>query len=133
MRARGVRGGRALVGALIVGGLVALPQDGRAQASHPPVKTTPLGPTLEKLEKSTTSPVPSVPPAAAPGAGMLWVPDRHVQIPGIDGNVWVPGHWERKISDREYYVPDLVGRTQDGGAVNVPGGTRPPVEERPGP
>jgi hypothetical protein len=123
----------ALVGWLIVGALVALPQDGLAQASRPPVKTTPLGPTIEKLEKSTTSPVPTVPPPAAPAAGMTWVPDRHVPVPGIEGNVWVPGHWERKLSDREYQVPDLVGRTQDGGAVNIPAGTRPPVEERHGP
>jgi hypothetical protein len=123
----------ALVGGLIVGSLVALPRDGLAQASRPPVKTTPLGPTIERLEKSTTSPVPSVPAPAAPAADMIWVPDRHVQVPGIDGNVWVPGHWERKLSDREYYVPDLVGRTQDGGTVNVPAGTRPPVEERHGP
>jgi hypothetical protein len=42
-------------------------------------------------------------------------------------------HWERRTSEREYYVPPLVGRTQDGGAVNVPAGTRPPVEERQGP
>jgi hypothetical protein len=62
---------------------------------------------------------------------MSWVPDRFVQVPGVDGQVLVPGHWERRLSDHEVYTPPLTGRTPQGDStIQFPAGTRPPVNER---
>jgi hypothetical protein len=62
---------------------------------------------------------------------MSWVPDRFVQVPGTDGQLLVPGHWERRLSDHEVYTPPLTGRTPQGDTtIHFPAGTRPPVNER---
>src|SRR6266446_110996 len=73
--------------------------------------------------KSPTVPTPEA----------TWVPDRYVQVPGTDGPVLVPGHWERRLSDHEVYTPPLVGRTPNGDTINFPAGARPPVNERQAP
>ena len=96
--------------------------------------TTPMGPTFDGLRGATTRPVPEVSPPPAPATpDTSWVPDRYVQVPGVDGLVLVPGHRERALSDHEVYTPPLVGRTPDGGVINFPAGVRPPVGERQGP
>jgi hypothetical protein len=64
---------------------------------------------------------------------MLWVPGRHVHVPGVDGSVYVPGHWEQRLSDREVRVPPLTGYTEDGGTVQWPAGTQPPPHQRQSP
>jgi hypothetical protein len=64
---------------------------------------------------------------------MIWVPDRHVPVPGVSDNVLVPGHWEQRLSDHQVYTPPLIGRTPDGGVVNFPAGPRPPIAERQSP
>jgi hypothetical protein len=53
---------------------------------------------------------------------MIWVPDRHVRVPGVEGSVRVPGHWEQRVSEHEVYVPPLTGQTQDGRIVEFPAG-----------
>lgn len=64
---------------------------------------------------------------------MLWVPDRYVPVPGAPEGVLVPGHWERRLSDREVYVPPLVTVHPHGGSGMIPAGIRPPADERHGP
>ncbi len=122
----------ALLGVLLA---LTLSRAAAAQGARPfPRPTSPSGSAVDAIERSTTRPIPTVPPVpVAPGAGTVWVPDRQVRVPGVDGNVWVPGHWEQKLSDREYAVPPLIGTTPDGGTVHVPAGTRPPAERRQGP
>ena len=105
----------------------------RAALGHlmaPPGGTTPGGSIFDGLQDTTTRPVPQVSRPPAPAAPDTWVPDRYVQVPGVDGPVLVPGHWERRLSDHEVYTLPLVGRTPDGGAINFPAGVRPPVGER---
>jgi hypothetical protein len=63
----------------------------------------------------------------------VWVPDRFVQVPGTDGQVIVPGHWERRLSDHQVYTPPLSGRAPNGDIVNFPAGTQPPAHERQAP
>ena len=97
--------------------------------------TTPAGPALDRLTNSVTRPVPTLP---APPTGQhpadVWVPDRIVPIPGqTGGGALVPGHWERRLSDREHYVPPLVIRTPDGRTTTLPAGVAPPPEQRQGP
>jgi hypothetical protein len=48
--------------------------------------------------------------------------------------VLVPGHYERDVNGQRVEVPPLVTTTPDGrNRVVVPGGERPPVEQRGGP
>jgi len=108
----------------------------RAALGHlmaPPGGTTPGGSIFDGLRGTTTRRVPQVSRPPAPAAPDTWVPDRYVQVPGVDGPVLVPGHWERRLSDHEVYTPPLVGQTPDGRSLDFPAGPRPPVEERQGP
>ncbi len=99
-----------------------------------PGGTTPGGAMFDRLNQSSTRPVPTTPAPTVRQPDMLWVPDRFVQVPGVDGQVLVPGHWERRLSDHEVYTPPLTGRTPQGDAtVNFPAGTRPPANERQSP
>ena len=70
---------------------------------------------------------------AIPAPESTWVPDRYVQVPGTDGPVMVPGHWERRLSDHEVYTPPLLGRSPNGDIINFPAAVRPPTNERQGP
>ena len=94
---------------------------------------TPSGAIFDRLNEATTRSVPQVPSPTVPTPDATWVPDRYVQVPGTDGLVSVPGHWERRLSDHEVYTPPLVGRTPNGNIINFPAGTQPPVDERQAP
>jgi hypothetical protein len=101
------------------------------QLRSAPGGTTPGGAIFDRLNQSSTRPVPTTPPPSVRQPNDLWVPDRFVQVPGADGQVLVPGHWERRLSDHEVYTPPLTGRTPQGDTtINFPAGTRPPVNER---
>ena len=95
--------------------------------------TTPAGPMLDRLNQSLRQPVPTLPPPTGQHPADVWVPDRIVPVPGSPHGAHVPGHWERRISDRENYVPPLVIRTPDGGTTTLPAGVAPPAEQRQGP
>lgn len=93
--------------------------------------TTPGARALDQLERAVKRPPPVVTPSTAPRPDQQWVPDRY--IPGPDGVAHVPGHWERRVSDREVYTPPLVVCPQGGECVLFPGGVRPPMNERQAP
>jgi hypothetical protein len=93
--------------------------------------TTPSGAVFDRLNNFSTRPVPQVAPPTVRQPDSTWVPDRYVQVPGTDGQVFIPGHWERRLSAHEVYTPPLTGRTPQGDTtINFPAGTRPPVGER---
>lgn len=100
---------------------------GQAPPSAPP-GLRPHDP-YEALRESSRRPLPTVPPRPAPPTARdVWVPERDIQLPGVPGPVRVPGHWERRVSEREVYAPPLVGVTPDGTPVFIPGGVRPAPE-----
>ena len=102
-----------------------------AQMKSPPGGTTPGGAIFDRLNRSSTRPVPQTPAPTVAPPNSTWVPDRFVQVPGVDGQVLVPGHWERRMSDHEVYTPPLTGRTPQGDTtIQFPAGSRPPVNER---
>jgi hypothetical protein len=122
----------ALLAVVVVSGL-ASPQTGCAQAT-PPGGTTPGGKIFDRLREQTTRPLPQTPPLPrAPGSDMIWVPERSVRVPGVDGNVMVPPHWEQRVSEHEVYVPPLTGQTSDGRVIQFPAGPRPVPHERQSP
>jgi hypothetical protein len=109
---------------------VATPQVAWSQMKSPPGGTTPSGAIFDHLNDATTHPMPQAPSPTIPTPESTWVPDRYVQVPGTDGPVMVPGHWERRLSDHEVYTPPLLGRTPNGDIINFPAGVRPPTDER---
>ena len=95
---------------------------------------TPLGKSIEQLERSVTKPVPQAPLPTVSRPDSVWVPDR--QLPDVvhGGTLLVPGHWERRLSDREYYAPPLtICGSATGECVTIPAGVRPPPTERQAP
>jgi hypothetical protein len=107
-------------GALLAGGLLFLQTGGGTGLRHG----------VGQIDRASRAPVPTVarPPAARPDT--VWVPDRHFPAP-TGGTVLVPGHWERRISDHESYVPPLaVINPADGSVRTSPAGVRPRAEER---
>ena len=109
---------------------VAAPQLALGQMRPALGGTTPSGAIFDHLNDATTHPMPQAPSPTIPTPESTWVPDRYVQVPGTDGPVMVPGHWERRLSDHEVYTPPLLGRTPNGDIINFPAGVRPPTDER---
>src|SRR5881628_4237227 len=88
---------------------VAVPQVAWSQMKSPSGGTTPSGAIFDRLHDATTRPVPQVGPPVVRPPESTWVPDRFVQVPGTDSPVYVPGHWERRLSDHEVHTPPLTG------------------------
>ena len=63
-----------------------------------------------------------------------YVPPSRVYSPAQGREVLVPGHYERDVNGQRVEVPPLVTTTPDGrNPTVVPGGERPPIEQRPDP
>ena len=103
------------------------------QMTSSPRGTTPGGAIFDGLRSSTTRPVPQVPSPTVRTPDMMWVPDRFVQVPGVDSPVLMPGHWERRLGNGDVHTPPMAGRSLNGDIVQFPAGARPPVEERQAP
>ena len=95
--------------------------------------TTPAGPALDQLNRSINRSVPTVPAPTGQSPSDVWVPDRFVPVPGQAGHAHVPGHWERRISPHENYVPPLVITGPDGRQTTLPAGVARPPDERQSP
>jgi hypothetical protein len=94
---------------------------------------TPASRILDQLKSAVTRPVPTVPRREALRPDMIWVPDRYVSIPGSGEPACVPGHWERRLSEREYFAPPLPICGPEGSCVMAPAGVREPPASRLGP
>jgi hypothetical protein len=89
---------------------------------------------VDQINAASTAPVPTVAPRPVGPPDRVWVPDRYVPVPGGGSVALVPGHWERRLSDREFSVPPLSTLDPADGRVRTyPGGVRPPAAERAGP
>jgi hypothetical protein len=95
--------------------------------------TTPSGRVLDQLTNSVTRPMPAAPPPTGSHPADVWVPDRIVPVPDQPGGAHVPGHWERRLSDHQNYVPPLTVTTPDGRVFTVPAGVLPPPDQRQSP
>jgi hypothetical protein len=97
-----------------------------AQVSGPPGSSA-----LDALERAVKQPMPQAPAAPVHRSPDVWVPDRYVSDPVRGGTVHVPAHWERRLSDREYYAPPTtVCSSARGECSTIPAGVRPPPETR---
>ena len=66
--------------------------------------------------------------------GERWVSPRGVYSPELGRDVQGPGHYERDANGQRVERPPLIVTTPEGGRPTIlPGGERPPVEQRNGP
>ena len=73
-------------------------------------------------------------PAGPARPSERYVPPRRVYSPEQRREVLVPGHYERDVNGQRVEAPPLVTTTPDGRNPSVvPGGERPPVEQRASP
>ena len=73
-------------------------------------------------------------PVAPDRPGERWVSPRRVYSPELGRDVQVPGHYERDVNGQRVERPPLIVTTPEGGRPTIlPGGERPPVEQRNGP
>lgn len=86
---------------------------------------------VDQINAASRAPVPTVGPREVVRPDTVWVPDRWLPAPGTGGAALVPGHWEQRISDREFFTPPLTAvNPADGSLRAFPAGVRPPAEER---
>src|SRR5687767_10287308 len=118
-------------GHALVGGLVAILV--LAQATPRMGSSSPSSRALDQLTNSVTRPMPAVPPPTRQHPADVTVPYLIGPVPDPSVCPLEPGHWERRLSDRQHYVPPLTVTTPDGRVHTVPGGVVPPPDQRQGP
>jgi hypothetical protein len=86
---------------------------------------------VDQINAASRRPLPTLAAPPAPRSDLIWVPDRYVPAPGAPHGVRVPGHWEQRLSDQQFYVPPLM-ICAPGTAVcqTAPAGVKGPVELR---
>ncbi len=115
---------RLAAGHVLAGGLLLLAQLGGGSHFNSAVA-------VDDIERSVTRPVPQVPATSVERSLDAWVPDRSVPDPVRGGAFVVPGHWERRLSDGEYYVPPSTAcNSATGECATAPAGVRPPPSMR---
>jgi hypothetical protein len=87
---------------------------------------------IDRARGLATQPFGTLPAPDRPAE--RYVPPARVYSPAQGREVLVPGHYERDVNGQRIEVPPLVTTTPDGrNPVVVPGGERPPIEQRGGP
>jgi len=100
----------------------------------PVFQVAPMARALNQVKATAMRPVPAAPALDRAQVDTIWVPDRFVSIPGEPGEWWVPGHWERQISDSEVHVPPLaIFNVTTGTPSAIPAGRKAPPALRQGP
>ena len=115
---------------MLVVGLIFLAQAGATPRMG---STSSTSRAVDQINSSSLRPMPAVPRPTGAHPSDVWVPDRIVPVPDQPGGAMVPGHWERRLSDHQHYVPPLTATTPDGRVFNTPAGVMPPPQERRGP
>lgn len=84
---------------------------------------------IDRARGLATQPFGTLPAPERPAE--RYVPPARVYSPAQGREVLVPGHYERDVNGQRVEVPPLVTTTPDGrNPTVVPGGERPPVEQR---
>ncbi len=89
-----------------------------------------LSAAIDRATAMAKQPLVATPQQQAPRIEMIWAPDRFVPIPGEPGLARVLGHWERRVTEREYYVPPQVIFHSDGRVSATPAGIQGPLDQR---
>jgi hypothetical protein len=87
---------------------------------------------IDQARQRALAPIPQAPGLPAPPADQ-WVPERRVFSSEYQREIIIPGHYESQITGQQSTVPTLPGYGTGGQLpVVIPGGVRPPADQRPG-
>lgn len=86
---------------------------------------------IDQARQRALAPIPQAP--GPPPPSDRWVPERRVFSSEYQREIIIPGHYESRITGQQYVVPPLTGYGTRGELpVVIPGGDRPPADQRPG-
>jgi len=87
---------------------------------------------IDQARQRALAPIPQA-PGLPPSPTDQWVPERRVFSSQYQREIIIPGHYESRISGQQSTVPTLPGYGTRGELpVVIPGGDRPPADQRPG-
>ena len=87
---------------------------------------------IDQARQRALAPIPQAPGLPAPPSDQ-WVPERRIFSSEYQREIIVPGHYESRINGQQTTVPSLPGYGTGGQLpVVIPGGVRPPADQRPG-
>lgn len=87
---------------------------------------------IGQARQRALAPIPQAPGLPAPPSDQ-WVPERRVFSSEYQREIIIPGHYESRINGQQSTVPTLPGYGTRGELpVVIPGGDRPPADQRPG-
>src|SRR6185312_14434530 len=85
---------------------------------------------IGRARQRALTPIPRAPGLAAPPSDQ-WVPERRVFSSEYQREIIIPGHYESRINGQQTAVPSLPGYGTGGQLpVVIPGGVRPPADQR---
>ena len=87
---------------------------------------------IDQARRRALAPIPQA-PGLPPSPSAQWVPERRVFSTEYQREIIIPGHYENRINGQQATVPTLPGYGTGGQLpVVIPGGVRPPADQRPG-
>jgi len=87
---------------------------------------------IDQARRRALAPIPQAPGLPAPPSDR-WVPERRIFSTEYQREIIIPGHYESQITGQQSTVPTLPGYGTRGELpVVIPGGVRPPADQRPG-
>ena len=87
---------------------------------------------IDQARQRALAPIPQA-PGLPPAPANRWVPERRFFSSEYQRELIVPGHYENQTAGQQYAVPTLPGYGTRGELpVVIPGGVRPPADQRPG-
>ena len=105
---------------------------GGSIGSLPPVRTGPAPSPIDQSRDLSTQGVPKLGAAGTPNERL--VPERRVRDPLTGREFVIPAHYERRITDQQWWVPPLTGYgANHEGPVHIQGGAQPPADQRQAP
>ena len=88
---------------------------------------------IDQARRRALAPIPQA-PGLPPGPSDQWVPELRVFSSEYQREIIIPGHYESRITGQQSTVPTLPGYGTRGELpVVIPGGERPPADQRQAP
>ncbi|MET0851783.1 MAG: hypothetical protein ABW020_11675 [Candidatus Rokuibacteriota bacterium] len=105
---------------------------GGSIGSLPAVRTGRAPSPIDQSQSLSTHGVPKLGAATTPAERL--VPERRVRDPLTGREIVIPAHYERRITDQQWWVPPLTGYgANHEGPVHIQGGSQPPADQRQAP
>ena len=87
---------------------------------------------IDQARQRALAPIPQA-PGLPPAPSNQWVPERRIFSSEYQREIIIPGHYESQLTGQQSTVPTLPGYGRRGELpVVIPGGNRPPADQRPG-